>query len=35
MDKIKVGIYGYGNLGKGVEIAISNTLDMELVRNFY
>lgn len=30
MDKIKVGIYGYGNLGKGVEIAIYNNPDMEL-----
>lgn len=35
MDKIKIGIYGFGNLGKGVEIAISNNPDMELVRNFY
>ena len=34
MDKIKVGIYGYGNLGKGVEIAISNTPDMELAGIF-
>ena len=34
MDKIKIGIYGYGNLGKGVEIAISNNLDMELVGVF-
>ena len=34
MDKIKIGIYGYGNLGKGVEIAIHNTLDMELVGIF-
>lgn len=30
MDKIKIGIYGYGNLGKGVEIAIHNTPDMQL-----
>ena len=30
MDKIKVGIYGYGNLGKGVELAIHNTPDMQL-----
>lgn len=30
MDKIKVGIYGYGNLGKGVELAIHNTSDMQL-----
>ena len=34
MDKIKIGIYGYGNLGKGVEIAISNNPDMELVGIF-
>ena len=30
MDKIKVGIYGYGNLGKGVELALKNCSDMEL-----
>ena len=34
MDKIKIGIYGYGNLGKGVEISIHNTPDMELVGIF-
>ena len=34
MDKIKIGIYGYGNLGKGVEIAIHNNPDMELVGIF-
>lgn len=34
MDKIKIGICGYGNLGKGVEIAINNTTDMELVGIF-
>lgn len=34
MDKIKIGIYGYGNLGKGVEIAIYNNPDMELVGIF-
>ena len=34
MDKIKIGIYGYGNLGKGVEIAIHNTPDMELIGIF-
>lgn len=34
MDKIKIGIYGYGNLGKGVEIAISNNPDMELAGIF-
>lgn len=30
MEKIKIGIYGYGNLGKGVEIAIKSNPDMEL-----
>ena len=30
MDKIRIGIYGYGNLGKGVEIAINNSPDMSL-----
>ena len=34
MDKIKIGIYGYGNLGKGVELAIQNNPDMELVGIF-
>ena len=34
MDKIKVGICGYGNLGKGVEIAVNNTTDMELAGIF-
>lgn len=32
--KIKVGIVGYGNLGKGVESAISHSKDMELVGVF-
>lgn len=31
---IKVGIYGYGNLGKGVECAIKQNKDMELVAVF-
>ncbi len=31
---MKVGIYGYGNLGKGVEVAIKNSSDMELVGVF-
>lgn len=31
---MKVGIYGYGNLGKGVEIAIKNSTDMELIGVF-
>lgn len=30
MDKIKIGIVGYGNLGKGVEYALRNASDMEL-----
>lgn len=30
MNKIKIGIYGYGNLGKGVEMAVNNSPDMEL-----
>lgn len=34
MNKIKIGIYGYGNLGKGVDIAIRNNPDMELVGIF-
>lgn len=34
MEKIKVGILGYGNLGRGVEIAVSNSCDMELVAVF-
>ena len=34
MEKIKIGIYGYGNLGKGVETAIKNNPDMELVGVF-
>lgn len=34
MDKIKVGILGYGNLGRGVELAISKSEDMELVAVF-
>lgn len=31
---MKIGIYGYGNLGKGVECAIKNNPDMELVGVF-
>lgn len=30
MEKIRVGIAGYGNLGKGVELAIRQNPDMEL-----
>lgn len=33
-DKIKIGIVGYGNLGKGVELALSKNKDMELVAIF-
>ena len=31
---IKIGIVGYGNLGKGVEMALSQNADMELVGVF-
>ena len=31
---IKIGIYGYGNLGRGVEAAIKQNSDMELVAVF-
>ncbi|MFA6743813.1 MAG: diaminopimelate dehydrogenase, partial [Candidatus Neomarinimicrobiota bacterium] len=31
MSKIRIGIVGYGNLGKGVEQAITRNPDMELV----
>ena len=31
---IKVGIYGYGNLGKGIECAVNAASDMELVAVF-
>lgn len=34
MKKIKIGICGYGNLGKGVELALNNNEDMELVAIF-
>ena len=29
MDKIKIGIVGYGNIGRGVEQAIKRNDDME------
>ena len=29
-DRIKVGIVGYGNLGKGVELALAQHPDFEL-----
>lgn len=31
---IKIGIFGYGNLGRGVELAVKNADDMELVAVF-
>ena len=34
MSKIKLGIVGYGNVGRGVEYAISQNNDMELVAIF-
>lgn len=34
MNKIRIGIDGYGNLGKGAEIAVHNNPDMELVGIF-
>lgn len=34
MSKIRIGIVGYGNLGKGVEMAIGQNPDMELVAVF-
>ena len=34
MDKIRIGIAGYGNLGKGVELAIKQNDDMELMGVF-
>lgn len=34
MEKIRIGIVGYGNIGRGVETAIKNSDDMELVAVF-
>lgn len=34
MEKIRIGITGYGNLGKGVEYALESVDDMELVGIF-
>ena len=31
---IRIGIFGYGNLGRGVEAAIAQNPDMELVTVF-
>ncbi|MBR2902699.1 MAG: diaminopimelate dehydrogenase [Clostridia bacterium] len=33
-DKIRIGILGYGNLGRGVEMAVRQNPDMELVAFF-
>ena len=32
--KIKLGILGYGNLGKAVEVSIKDNEDMELISIF-
>ena len=34
MEKIRIAISGYGNLGRGVELAVSLAQDMELVGVF-
>lgn len=34
MTKIRIGIYGYGNIGKGVELAVLNSNNLELVGIF-
>ena len=31
MSKIRIGIVGYGNIGRGVELAVERNADMELV----
>lgn len=33
-DKIRIGIIGYGNLGRGVELAIQQQADMDLIAIF-
>lgn len=33
-QKIRIGIVGYGNLGRGAELAVKHNLDMELVAVF-
>ena len=33
-EKIKIGIVGYGNLGKGVEAAVNASPDMRLTNVF-
>ena len=32
---IRIGIYGYGNLGRGVELAIKQNEDMKLWRKMH
>lgn len=34
MNKIKIAILGYGNLGRGVELAVKNSSDMQMVAVF-
>lgn len=34
MEKIRIGIVGYGNLGKGVELAVNQTSDMQVIDVF-
>ena len=34
MNPIRIGILGYGNLGRGVELAVAANDDMELVGVF-
>ena len=34
MDKIRVGICGFGNLGRGIESEITKSDDMDLVAVF-
>lgn len=34
MTKIRIGIVGYGNLGRGVELAVAANADQELVAVF-
>lgn len=34
MNKIRIGILGYGNLGRGVELGVSQNKDMELIGVF-
>lgn len=34
MEKIRIAILGYGNLGRGIECAVSQNEDMELMAVF-